>query len=401
MTVASATTYAIYSGDGTNSDFAVPMEYLSGEVSDIKVILRDNSVNPATETAQINPTHWTFDDATNPTIITFGTAPAATEEVLIYRDSTIDQETDLSGADQTIEDQLDRLTYMIQDVNTKVRRALLFAKSAGLVDKELPDPVDGKYLGWNGTDLANLDAQQGPTGATGPTGPTGATGATGPQGPQGNPGVDGADGADGVFSEIANQTEAETGTNNTKGMTPLRTKQAIDVNLASYNTTAAQLAIDSAQDALISDARQRVQVLENNSDVNQFSGKQDVGNGEAVAVQLDGADADVSENGYGDAMARDDDGTQYARVECLVRRSTDSETRLVQVDLIMYYFGGTWYVGRKSTTVLNDGNPDGLTFSISTDGNGVGTVTYTSDTMAGANYTGDILWIGREIPLPI
>lgn len=57
---------------------------------------------------------------------------------------------------------------------------------------------------------------------------------TGPQGPQGIQGVqgltgaDGADGADGIFSEIANQSEAEAGANNTKGMTPLRVKQAID-----------------------------------------------------------------------------------------------------------------------------------------------------------------------------
>jgi hypothetical protein len=49
-----------------------------------------------------------------------------------------------------------------------------------------------------------------------PTGDTGATGATG------------AAGADGVFSEIADQSEAEAGTNNTKGMTPLRVKQAVD-----------------------------------------------------------------------------------------------------------------------------------------------------------------------------
>lgn len=43
----------------------------------------------------------------------------------------------------------------------------------------------------------------------------------------GTDGEDGTDGSDGIFSEIADQAEAEAGEDNTKGMTPLRTKEAI------------------------------------------------------------------------------------------------------------------------------------------------------------------------------
>lgn len=53
-------------------------------------------------------------------------------------------------------------------------------------------------------------------GAAGATGPTGLTGATGPAG------------ANGVITEIASQAEAVAASDNTKGMTPLRTRQAID-----------------------------------------------------------------------------------------------------------------------------------------------------------------------------
>lgn len=59
------------------------------------------------------------------------------------------------------------------------------------------------------------------------------------RGPQGLPGangtngVDGADGADGIFSAIASQAEAEAGTDNAKGMTALRTAQAIAAQAAS------------------------------------------------------------------------------------------------------------------------------------------------------------------------
>jgi hypothetical protein len=69
---------------------------------------------------------------------------------------------------------------------------------------------------------------QGPQGPQGATGPTGATGATGPAG------------ADGIFSEIASQAEAEAGTDNTKGMTPLRTKQEIEKS-GLYSVPAANL----------------------------------------------------------------------------------------------------------------------------------------------------------------
>lgn len=62
---------------------------------------------------------------------------------------------------------------------------------------------------------ANITCRFNSSGATGPTGAAGATGATGPAG------------ADGIFSAVASQAEAEAGTENTKGMTALRTAEAI------------------------------------------------------------------------------------------------------------------------------------------------------------------------------
>ena len=121
----------------------------------------------------------------------------------------------------------------------------------------------------------------GPQGATGPAGPKGDTGATGPQGEQGPQGIQGPQGpagpmpteyiksitqADGTITvtdgaggsktieipqpEIATQIEAETGEDNTKFMTPLRTKQAIENNITAVNkggtgaTTAAEALVN-------------------------------------------------------------------------------------------------------------------------------------------------------------
>lgn len=66
---------------------------------------------------------------------------------------------------------------------------------------------------------------------------------SGASGPQGEPG------ADGVFSEIASQAEAEAGTDNLKGMSPLRVKQAIDAlatgDVASVNGATGTVVLDA------------------------------------------------------------------------------------------------------------------------------------------------------------
>lgn len=64
------------------------------------------------------------------------------------------------------------------------------------------------------------------TAEQGPAGPTGSTGSAGPAGPAG---------ANGAFSVVASQAEAVSGTDNEKGMTPLRVKQHVQGNLASQS----------------------------------------------------------------------------------------------------------------------------------------------------------------------
>ena len=67
----------------------------------------------------------------------------------------------------------------------------------------------------------------------------------------------------------------------------------------------------------------------------------------------------------------------------------------------MHYIGALWYIGRESTVVLNDGEPDGLVFTVVTDVSGEGLVSYTSDNMLGTGYSGEITWLGKEIPFII
>jgi len=402
MSIADLDTQIKYAGDGANVDFALNFAYLSGEVTSIKVIKRDTTVSPPTETAQTAPTHWSFDDATDPTKIVYAIAPLVTDEILIYRETVINQETDFPTADQLTEDQTDRLTLMLQEGNDKLDRALLFPRSADNLPTALPEAEDGLYLGWNGTALENLTAVAGATGATGATGPTGATGATGDTGATGATGTNGGDGADGLITAIANQTEAEAGVENTKAMTALRTEQAIANRLLDYYTQTLVDTAQTAQDVLIADARARLTTVENNLDINQYSGTQAIQNNEVTGIALEGAGADIAEAPkYGDAFSRNNTGTEFTRATCLIKRSDSIETRFVQVTLVMHYISGAWFIGRESTVVLNDGEPDGLVFTVATDGFGVGLVSYTSDNMLGTGYSGEITWLGKEIPVII
>ena len=402
MSIANTDTSQKYAGDGVNKDFALPFAYLSGELLGIKVILRDTTVIPATETAQVVSTHWAFDDITNPTKITFIVAPLATDEIYLYRETVINQETDFPAGDQLSEDQFDRLTLMAQEINDKLDRALLFPRSSDNLPTELPEAEDGKFLGWNGPVLENLTGPTGDTGATGATGPTGATGAVGSTGATGAAGTNGGDGDDGLITEIANQSEAQVGTENTKAMTALRTKEAIDFQVPNLNEFTTIQNKQNSQDNAIAGNTARIGVIENNLDINQYSGLQAVQNGQAVAIALEGLDANVSEAPRaGNPMSRNNTGTEFSRITCLVKREDNLETRFVQVTLVIHYIAGAWYIGRESTVVLNDGNPDGLVFTIATDGSGVGLVSYTSDTMAGTGYVGSIDWLGKEIPKQI
>jgi hypothetical protein len=69
---------------------------------------------------------------------------------------------------------------------------------------------------------------------------TGVLNLTIPRGSDGTQGPAGADGSDGIFLSIASQSEAQTGTENTKGMTPLRTKEAINAQVGAISTIASK-----------------------------------------------------------------------------------------------------------------------------------------------------------------
>lgn len=138
-------------------------------------------------------------------------ALSADYKLILQRILPITQELDYVENDpfpaETHEEGLDRLTMICQQIQDELDRSLKADATQSGVDYTLPGPEAGSLIGWDetGTGLKNYADQNDVTAA--------------------------AVLNDFVTNYLATQAEAEAGTNNTKYMTPLRVRQAIDYKL--------------------------------------------------------------------------------------------------------------------------------------------------------------------------
>ncbi len=196
-----------YVADGIITRFDVPFPFF--EDSDLHVYVDGVSAALGTDYTVMGAGDSTGGD------IEFFVPPAVDQSIVIVRQVAAKRVSDFSESGvlraDVINTDLDRIHAVLQQIDSRLDRMPQVAEgevSAFPDGLTLTRPAPGRALGWNadGDGLANLAIQ-------GPTGPQGATGPAG---------------VDGVFAEIASQAEAEAGSENTKGMTALRTAQAID-----------------------------------------------------------------------------------------------------------------------------------------------------------------------------
>jgi hypothetical protein len=143
-----------YSGNGTLTTFAYTFKVF--DEGDLTVILR---ASDGTETVQTITTHYTVTNVGNASggNIEFVTAPSATETVVIVREQPFTQGLDLVPNDpfpaQSLEESLDKLTFVDQRLNEKIDRALTFSVGDFVTDATLPvkELRVGKVLAFNET----------------------------------------------------------------------------------------------------------------------------------------------------------------------------------------------------------------------------------------------------------
>ena len=130
MTVSSATNRASYSGNGSTTAFAYGFKIFAD--SDLTVILR---AADGTETTQTLTTHYSVSGvgAASGGNVTFGSAPASGVTVVILREQPLTQGLDLVANDPfpsaSVEDSLDKLTFMVQQHDEELGRAIKASKT--------------------------------------------------------------------------------------------------------------------------------------------------------------------------------------------------------------------------------------------------------------------------------
>lgn len=154
MTLANTTVKQRYPGDGLQTTFAIPFDFQNN--SEIKVLLRDENVNPATETVLTISTHYTL-TGSPATDVEMITAPIVGEYLLVYRVTPNTQATDYieTGTFPATahENALDKLTQEVQENAEQIGRAFKFPISEDIsaLDLAFPSPTADYILGWNAT----------------------------------------------------------------------------------------------------------------------------------------------------------------------------------------------------------------------------------------------------------
>lgn len=147
MTVASTTNRVSYSGNGSTVAFAFPHPYRAS--ADLIVTLR--TVASGAESLQVEGTNYSVSGT--PTsdaggfasgTVTFTVAPAAGVQVHIDRVVTPTQTTDYVAGDgippSSIEGSLDKLTQIVQELDSRFERTLLQPRTAANRNLTLPEP---------------------------------------------------------------------------------------------------------------------------------------------------------------------------------------------------------------------------------------------------------------------
>lgn len=178
MAVSDTDVKAIYQGNGSTTAFAIPFALQPGDISHIKVYLRDETdTDNITESLRTITTHYTLNSATSPTTVTMLVAPSSTQKLIVIRESPLTQQVSYNNNSAFLatdhEKALDRLAYQIQCLDEAIDRSIKVAlgdptsfdatlppsTTANKADRGLYVNEDGDGLTYGPTAQEIFDAQ--------------------------------------------------------------------------------------------------------------------------------------------------------------------------------------------------------------------------------------------------
>jgi hypothetical protein len=137
MTVSSGINRASYSGNGSLATFAYNFKIFDED--DLTVILRSANGTETTQTITTDYTVTGVGDAGGGNVV-FGTAPTATETIVILREQPLTQGLDLVPNDpfpaNSLEDSLDKLTFITQQHSEELSRSIKASKTNAITSTE-------------------------------------------------------------------------------------------------------------------------------------------------------------------------------------------------------------------------------------------------------------------------
>jgi len=146
-TVSEASNRVSYTCNGSTTEFDFTFPIL--ETDDLVVILRTTATGAEsilTETTEYTVSATNNDYSSGGTVTTVSTY-SSSYTLLLIRDTDMDQNTDLEDSGvlrlESLEDQLDKLTLIVQDLQEELNRCLKYPKTdATTISAELPNSVD-------------------------------------------------------------------------------------------------------------------------------------------------------------------------------------------------------------------------------------------------------------------
>ena len=149
MALSSIVVSQAYVADGVLTGFAIPFPMIESDSDEVKVYVRDESVDPATVTLKTEGVDYDLSGRPDPdsfhTTVTFVAAPANGLKVFVERVLEITQTYEpTSNANvrlENIETALDRQCALIQQLNFQLQKTLYFGHTSGVSGFEVPDPV--------------------------------------------------------------------------------------------------------------------------------------------------------------------------------------------------------------------------------------------------------------------
>ena len=435
MTVTTTSNVARFQGDGSTTTFSVPFPFgpeqngHGGTPDWLEVWLRDETTDPVTIALQDLTDDYTVSNGD----VVFNEAPSSDEEIVIRRVVPLTQNIDFTNTGtffpETVEEGKDKATFFVQQLDEKLKRAILFPFTSGLEDFEFPEPKKDRVLLWREEDgeffLENNEFDDFVAEAGGLLAENNLSELTSASSARNNLGLGSAAVEDASAFEPANpniQTHISA-TDNPHNVTP-----------AQVGNTTAQWNADQIQGRNVQDtAPDDEELLEWNNaqarwdpmpghntarwNADRIQGRavEDTDPASGDLMRWDGAnnrwepappgpatggytepveasinnDQDSAVNVSGMLVASDSSSEEIF-VE--ITRSTDSEYRRSVGRLIVSNMDGNWEVKRG----MFQGHNDGVEFSIVDDGSGNGQVQYTSSDLNGDNYEGAIKF-GRFI----